>query len=113
MRNSNSGSKVVLFGAGGIGRIALRQMADSQRRVDYFVDNNPDLWGKEVEGIPVHSPDVLRRENADIFVTVGYKLYDDIRNQLSEMGLYENEDFYNFIKFFKTGWTNLGWHQGM
>lgn len=112
MENSNLTRKLVLFGAGGIGRIALEHMEKSQKQVDFFVDNNPDLWGKEIKGVPVYSPKVLQHEKADILVTVGQSLYDDIRDQLSETGLRENEHFYNFIKLFKIGWDEFGMASG-
>jgi len=50
------GERLVLFGAGGLGRKTL----DGLRKVGIeplaFADNNPALWGKQVAGLQVLSP---------------------------------------------------------
>jgi FkbM family methyltransferase len=44
-----------LFGAGSIGRIALSGLRKAGLEPLAFADNNPQLWGKSVEGVPVFS----------------------------------------------------------
>lgn len=56
------GKSLVLFGAGGLGRKTLAGL----RRMDIcplaFSDNNPDLWGQEIDGVPILAPeDAARR----------------------------------------------------
>ena len=49
------GREVLIFGAGNFGRKALRALQSHGYEVQGFLDNNPALHGKEVEGIPVIS----------------------------------------------------------
>ena len=50
-----SGS-LVLFGAGNLGRRTLAGLRKLGIEPMAFSDNNPSIWGKEVEGVPVFSP---------------------------------------------------------
>jgi FkbM family methyltransferase len=47
---------VVLFGAGNMGRTIARKLRGTDIEILAFADNNPELWGKSVESIPVFSP---------------------------------------------------------
>ena len=48
--------RLVLFGAGGFGRQTLQGLRQCGLEPLAFADNNSQLWGKTVEGIPVYSP---------------------------------------------------------
>jgi FkbM family methyltransferase len=48
--------RLVLFGAGNHGRRILNGLRSVGAEPLAFADNNPVLWGKAVEGIPVYSP---------------------------------------------------------
>jgi FkbM family methyltransferase len=50
------GNRVVLFGAGHLGRDTLARLRRLPVEVLVFADNNPQLWGKEIDGLPVLSP---------------------------------------------------------
>lgn len=54
----------VLFGAGRLGRRVLSVLTEAGMRPLAFVDNNPALWGREVEGVEVFSPEALARKMA-------------------------------------------------
>jgi len=49
--------RVVLFGAGNLGRKALATLRSEGVEPLAFVDNNPALWGNTVDGVMVMSPD--------------------------------------------------------
>jgi FkbM family methyltransferase len=49
------GRSLVLFGAGGLGRKTLRGLRQAGIEPLAFADNNQNLWGKSVEGLPVLS----------------------------------------------------------
>jgi FkbM family methyltransferase len=53
---SGLGGKVVLFGAGGCGRMVLRKLRELQIQPIAFTDNSPDLWGQTVDNLQVLSP---------------------------------------------------------
>jgi len=50
------GNRIVLFGAGNLGRKALAALRGDGVEPLAFVDNNPALWGGHLEGVPVFSP---------------------------------------------------------
>lgn len=55
----------VLFGAGHLGRKVLKKLDALGKRPLAFIDNNPALWGTEVQGIPVMAPaEVARMHDA-------------------------------------------------
>jgi len=47
---------IVLVGAGKLGRYTLALLRAHERDVAAFIDNEPDLWGGLVDGVPVLSP---------------------------------------------------------
>src|SRR5436305_12353046 len=53
---AETGRKLVLFGAGSLGRSSLRCLLRDGIRPLALCDNNSALWGTAVEGIPVLSP---------------------------------------------------------
>jgi FkbM family methyltransferase len=66
-------NSLVLFGAGGIGRKTAAGLHSLGIAPLSFADNNPSLWGKEVAGIPISSPqEALKRfgSNAAFVVTI-------------------------------------------
>jgi FkbM family methyltransferase len=64
-RSAPRSGSLVIFGAGGLGRMTLRGL----RRVGVeplaFADNNPAAWGSSIEGIPVLSPEDAARQYKD------------------------------------------------
>src|SRR5262249_27255074 len=48
---------IVLFGCGALGRRTSAALAGVHRTPAAFVDNNPDMWGHTINGIPIMSPE--------------------------------------------------------
>ncbi|MDC0335709.1 FkbM family methyltransferase [Pseudodesulfovibrio sp.] len=86
-------SRAILFGAGGRGLSALQFLKERGVEVLYFVDNGEDKWGSEFCGLPVHAPEKIL-ESPDVPVIVSSNYYEEIVNQLSQMGV--TNYFYNF-----------------
>lgn len=106
--------KIVFFGAGMIGQSALNFVRNSGLRVDFFVDNNVSLWGGEVNGLPVYSPEILRNPGRYfIIVTTNEDHYCEVKRQLSEMEFVEDQDFWNFKKVLKPGVDSFGTASGV
>lgn len=63
-------SRIVLFGAGGLGRRTLSGLDRAGIRPLAFADNNSALWGTDIGGITVLSPEdaALRYANSAVFV---------------------------------------------
>ena len=70
---SECAGRCVLFGAGSLGRTALRCLLRDGIRPQAITDNNPAIWNTQIEGIPVVSPAeaaALYGSNAAFFVTI-------------------------------------------
>jgi FkbM family methyltransferase len=48
--------RIVIFGAGRLGRLVLQGLSGTDLEPVGFTDNNPSTWGKMVDGLPVLSP---------------------------------------------------------
>ncbi len=59
---ADGGGAFVLFGAGGLGRKTASGMRDLGMEVIAFADNNPQLWGTSLEGVPVMSAEEAGRQ---------------------------------------------------
>lgn len=79
-------SRMVLFGAGFYGRVAIRYI--SAKNIDYVVDNNKKKVGM-LDGVPVYffedKKDELRRKQ--IVISVSRERVSEIRNQLFACGV--------------------------
>jgi len=83
--------RLVLFGAGSLGRTALRCLLRDGIRPLAISDNNSSLWGTDREGVPVLSPvEAAARFGADtaFFVTIwtDSHRYAESRTQLTSLG---------------------------
>jgi FkbM family methyltransferase len=83
----------VLFGAGGLGKKTLAGLRKVDIKPLAYADNNPDLWGKAVDGITVLSPEEAAREygqSANFIVTIwragGTHRLASAKQQLSNLG---------------------------
>lgn len=76
----------VLFGAGDLFRFYMSSYGEKYPPL-YTCDNNPALWGTEICGVTVKSPEELRKlpEGCPVFICNLY--YRDIRYQLEQMGI--------------------------
>ncbi len=65
----------ILFGAGGGGRFMLSYLKQARVSVRCFTDNNPELWGKVVDGVPVLPPeDALRDASGLVILCSAYAI---------------------------------------
>jgi FkbM family methyltransferase len=85
------GDTLVLFGAGGLGRMVFSRLRSLGIAVAAFADNNPALWGAAIDGVPVISPhDAARRfgARAAMVVTIRHSGYafPETRDQLAALG---------------------------
>jgi FkbM family methyltransferase len=64
-RLGTNADQLILFGAGNLGRKVLSVLRRTGQEPVAFMDNNPRLWGQEVEGVTVLSPaDAARKFDA-------------------------------------------------
>ena len=87
--------KIIIFGTGG----AAKQFIESNPgiTVDYFVDNAKSKWGTYFNQCIVKSPETLSEETQDKFaVIVASTYYREISEQLRNLGIREDIDFFYY-----------------
>ncbi len=81
----------VLFGAGSVGHRALQGLRSAGIQPRAFSDNNPLLWGTQIDGLPVLAPELAARRfgaDAHFFITIRNEAhcYRDTLQQLQRAG---------------------------
>ncbi len=57
-------TRVAIYGAGAAGvQLAAALRLAGNHSVDFFVDDAPHLWRRNINGIPIHPPQVLRQQH--------------------------------------------------
>lgn len=79
-------NRIIIFGAGQIGRQALSKYAG---RVDYFMDNNPEIQGTKIAGIEVKSVEEGVRVANGREIIIASKYGEMMSEQLSNLGIKE------------------------
>ncbi|NBI10556.1 methyltransferase domain-containing protein [Colidextribacter sp. OB.20] len=99
--------KIILFGAGDFGRRALEYFGAKQ--VYCFADNNPQLAGTDVEGIPVRSFEQMKEICQDyrIVISVNTRIAIVLAKQLEEAGIKEYDLFVEMMNRAAVGSAKL------
>lgn len=84
--NDSLEKKIAIFGAGNFGKLAYNQYKDLVR---CFVDNNENLVGTELEGIPIISALELAKKKNEYEIVVAVKHAEEIVRQLKDLGITE------------------------
>lgn len=77
-------NKVYIFGAGMYGVRIAYEMKKRGLRIDGFLDNNPKLEGKEIEGFECYMPSILENVSEEITVLIAARNYSGIEKQLTQ-----------------------------
>lgn len=86
-KKAESAKYVCIFGAGGVGRELFNYLYGINIRIDFFCDNNRNLWNKEVyNGIKCISVDELTLIKKDVFILIAGSQYSEIKEQLDLEG---------------------------
>lgn len=78
---------IVFCGAGKIGLKKLCLWRKWGIEVDYFADNNPELWGEKVEGVNVMPMEDLNKLPANTYFYITCKSVNVMREQLLSLGI--------------------------
>ena len=79
-------SKLIIFGTGNYGAMALQSLEDKKRKVDYFCDNNKNNWGMIWKGYKIISLDELK-EYPDSTVVIASLHFEYMKKQLDNIGI--------------------------
>lgn len=82
----SSKKKVAIWGTGNFARSALENTNLNKANIAFFIDNNPEMRGKEFFGYKVASPDILYNFKG-IIIVLSMLYYNDIKEQITNMGL--------------------------
>ena len=77
--------KYIVFGAGHDGRELLHHLSEGV--VSYFCDNDENLWGDNIEGIPIISPEQLKEIHNNYIVVIALNEKSYVRKQLEMIGI--------------------------
>lgn len=83
--------KVIIFGASGYGRKVLYSLDYTRFEVILFIDNNKDISGQEIAGIPIQTPDTLKNYQFDIIIISLAQYEKEMRTQLLSIGVSDNQ----------------------
>jgi NADH/NAD ratio-sensing transcriptional regulator Rex len=73
----------VVFGAGGVGKTAIKVFEQLGIKISFIVDNNTGMWGKRVRGIEVKSPNALNDNKKPVIIAS--RFFHEIYKQLMNM----------------------------
>lgn len=98
------GKKIIIFGCGEFGKMVYLYMTYMGRRIDSYIDNNSEQWGRELNGISVLQPQnaVKLFPNA-VYVVANVEHHNEMRDQLIKNSIHENNIILcdDYIFFFK------------
>jgi hypothetical protein len=90
-------SEIVIFGAGGGGRKALRALQEMGISIAFFLDNDFSKAGKEINGILIRHPSQVDLSDFKWKILIASVWREEIARQLESYGLKEWRDFYTFV----------------
>ena len=60
LKKSEKKSNIVVYGAGEGGALLSKSLKnDPNYSIQFFIDDNSELWGRSINNIPIHSPKIL------------------------------------------------------
>jgi lipopolysaccharide biosynthesis protein len=90
LRYSLKKKPITLFGAGTFGREILARLRDLDFNVCRILDNDPARWGRTLDGIRIVAPE---KYDYGSYILIASQYYEEIKKQLTKMGLVEHRDF--------------------
>jgi len=92
--------KKIFWGSSGKLHEFIRGYFSVDIQLDYYVDNNKDMWGKFVKNLLVKAPDgLIEQEKGSFSIIVVTLQYKTVKEQLESFGYIEDQDFFEGRKF--------------
>ena len=93
IKKAINGKKVIVFGCGNMGYGAYMWLKKHNHPITCFMDNNTELWNKNIDGIPILPPHECINYEKEVFMVANEKYYLEIINQLCDKGISKNRIF--------------------
>lgn len=97
-----AGQRIVIYGAGRYGELALRGLEYFGLRPDCFADRA--LAGGEYYGVPVIAPDELKRRGDDIVLIASYNHFGEMLSLLRSYGC---SHYYDILSLLEAGYDEI------
>jgi hypothetical protein len=94
----NSGQKIVIFGRGVVGKLALYALTNLGLKVDYFIDSNEKLQNSHYFDIPTIAPSALKKIDPDAHVFIAHNYLISAENTLINLGI---KNYYTCTELWK------------
>ncbi len=92
--------KIILFGAGNFSKRFL-SLYGKEYEIGFVVDNNPNQWGKQLEGHEIFGPEKLQKIDLDKYrIIICVKAFLPIVHQLKSLGI---ESYYVYDRNIEYG----------
>ncbi|WP_456277645.1 hypothetical protein [Bacillus sp. AK128] len=75
---------ISIFGAGEAGRKLAGIISLHGLKVEYFIDSNSELWGKNIDGVPIIALNKAYELNVTVFVIGSLAYFNEIRQTIKE-----------------------------
>lgn len=99
--------RVVVFGCGEGGRLAIALARRCGWEVAYLVDNNQSSWGREAHGRPVRDPQTLQERDFDLVIVASVSGRDALFRRLASLGLRYPEHVVYFLDVLSIGSVSM------
>ncbi len=95
---------VIVWGASNGGLMALRKLQKHGVGVKFFVDIDKNKQGNKLEGIPILSPELIKKDD---FVVIGTIYVNEVVKSLIELGVNNYLDILSIIAIYELGIDGL------
>ncbi|HHU75813.1 MAG TPA: 4Fe-4S dicluster domain-containing protein [Firmicutes bacterium] len=91
---------IIIFGGGSGGQKILEKLTElGAKEIKCFIDNDISKEGSKFLGFAVYGSWKIQEKNNDVFIIVASTYYDEISEQLVDMGFEENRDYIDGVKY--------------
>lgn len=82
--------KLVVFGTGKLYQRYKSYFLKDNHRIIAFLDNNPDMWGKHMDGVQIYNPIDVMKMDFEMIILMSLK-ENEMYEQLLKIGIEENK----------------------
>lgn len=111
-KNNVNNKEIIFYGAGNLGKLAIKLFRNINIYPKYIVDKNDEIIGKDIDGVKIIHPDDISdydKENSVFAVCIVTVPFNSIRNYLFDIGCKYIYPFYDIAQLYEDIGMNNGW----